>query len=216
MNVEIREELPDALTEYARVPIAFEVNERLAVLTPDDGLAGLHLVVEPVTPPYVKDYDAYSDSHPTAWPAHFDLSRWGILSAWVDGERAGGAVVAWDTPGVDMLEDRRDLMVVWDLRVAPAWRGLGVGTALFESAEAWGLSRGARWLKVETQNINVAACRFYARRGCTLGALHRFAYPDLPDEAQLLWYKELGQAVGGGAFERATPQDRLGRAVHPD
>ncbi|MGZ8471829.1 MAG: hypothetical protein ACXWZ7_20745 [Gemmatirosa sp.] len=44
---------------------------------------------------------------------------------------------------------------------------------------------------METQNVNVAACRFYAHQGCILGAVHRFAYPTLPDEAQLLWYRRL-------------------------
>jgi hypothetical protein len=37
----------------------------------------------------------------------------------------------------------------------------------------------------------LAACQFYARQGCTLGAIHRFAYPELPEETQLLWYKQL-------------------------
>jgi|SRR5262245_7803556 len=198
MTVAIREEPPTALADYARVPIAFEVRERLAVLAAEAGLGGLRLIAERVTPPYVKDYDADSDNHPTAWMTRFDLSRWGILAAWADGERAGGAVLAWDTPGVDLLEGRPDLTVLWDLRVAPAWRGRGVGTALFRAAEAWALARGARWLKVETQNINVTACRFYARQGCTLGALHRFAYPALPDEVQLLWYKELETEAHAG------------------
>lgn len=191
MSVEIREESPDALADYARVSIAFEVSERLAVYAPEAGLGGLRLVAERVSPSYLKDYDADPDHHPTAWPARFDLARWGFLAAWVDGERVGGAVVAWDTPGVEMLEGRSDLAVLWDLRVATAWRARGVGAALFRAAEGWALARGARRLKVETQNVNVAACRFYARRGCALGALHRFAYPDLPDEVQLLWYKEL-------------------------
>jgi phage shock protein A len=91
----------------------------------------------------------------------------------------------------EVLERRADLAVLWDLRVAPALRGRGVGAALFRAAEAWALARGASWLKIETQNVNVPACRFYARRGCTLGAIHRFAYPALPEEAQLLWYKPL-------------------------
>jgi hypothetical protein len=29
-----------------------------------------------------------------------------------------------------------------------------------------------------------------------LGAVHRFAYPDLPHEAQLLWYKSLDGPAG--------------------
>ncbi|MGZ8493067.1 MAG: GNAT family N-acetyltransferase [Gemmatirosa sp.] len=173
------------------MPIAFEVRERLAVVAPDAGLGGLHLVREAVPAPYVKDYDAGPGDHPTAWPTRFDVARWGILSAWVDDARAGGAVVAWDTPGVAMLEGRADLAVLWDLRVAPARRGRGIGAALFQAAEAWARERGARWLKVETQNVNVAACRFYAHQGCILGAVHRFAYPTLPDEAQLLWYRRL-------------------------
>lgn len=198
MTVQIREEPPSALAEYARVSIAFEVHERLAVLTPGGGLGGLRLRSERVAVPYVKDYDAVPGQHPTAWPAQFDLARWGILAAWADGARVGGAVIAWATPGVEMLEGRSDLAVLWDLRVLPDRRDQGIGAALFRAAESWALVRGVRWLKVETQNVNVAACRFYARQGCTLGALHRFAYPTLPDEAQLLWYKPLGIVAGAG------------------
>ena len=31
----------------------------------------------------------------------------------------------------------------------------------------------------------------YRRMGCTLGTIDRFAYADLPDEVQLMWFKEL-------------------------
>jgi hypothetical protein len=36
-----------------------------------------------------------------------------------------------------------------------------------------------------------AACHFYQKMGCTLGAIDRFAYPGLPGEAQLLWSRAL-------------------------
>ena len=189
MIVEIRQEPPTALASYAAIPIAFTVSERLAVA--DAGIGGIHLVSEPVRPPYVKDYDADADHHPSAWARRFDLSRWCVLAARDDHSHVGGAVVAWATPGLDMLEVRSDLAVLWDLRVAPAHRRRGVGRALFEAAETWARSAGARWLKVETQNVNVPACRFYARQGAELGAVHRFAYPALPEETQLLWYKRL-------------------------
>jgi hypothetical protein len=45
--------------------------------------------------------------------------------------------------------------------------------------------------KVETQKIDARACGFYARHGCQLRAVHRAAYPELPEEIQLLWYKDL-------------------------
>jgi len=48
-----------------------------------------------------------------------------------------------------------------------------------------------RQLKIETQNTNVQACRFYERQRCRLHAIHRAAYPELPEEIQLLWYKDL-------------------------
>ncbi|MBV9774221.1 MAG: GNAT family N-acetyltransferase, partial [Gemmatimonadetes bacterium] len=139
----------------------------------------------------VKDYDAIPGTHPREWADHFDLSNWGFLAARLDGKRIGGAAIAYATEGLDMLGGRGDLAVLWDIRVAPEARGSGIGAALFGAAETWAAARGARQLKIETQNINVPACQFYARQGCVLGAIHRFAYPGLPDEVQLLWYKDL-------------------------
>ena len=77
----------------------------------------------------------------------------------------------------------------------PDKRSSGVGSLLFGAAEGWSLSRGCLTLKIETQNINVPACRFYARMGCALGAIDRYAYPELPEETQLLWFKDLRPAV---------------------
>lgn len=189
-----------ALAAYARVPIAFTVREVLACAPVRGGLGGLSLTPEPVARPYVKDYDAL-DGGPAGWIARFGapaVASWGVLAAYAPGGhheggvRVGGAVVVHDDPQLGLSEGRRDLAVLWDLRVAPAHRGRGVGGALFAAAAAWAAARGARHLEVETQNVNAAACRFYARQGCVLGAVHRFAYPALPDEAQLLWYRDLG------------------------
>jgi GNAT superfamily N-acetyltransferase len=202
-KVDVREEPMPALAGYACVPIAFEVRTVLDVAVRDGGLGGFVLSERAVQSPYVKDYDAL-DGGPTRWAARFDLSHWGLLAARRDGTLVGGAAVAFDTPGVDMLEGRRDLAVLWDVRVAPEARGQGVGAALFRAAEAWAAGRGCRWLKVETQNVNVPACRFYAGQGCELGAIHRFAYPELPDEVQLLWYKRLGS--DGAAHHPQTMQ----------
>ena len=190
MNVDVREEPLSFLAEYARVQIAFEVREVLDLAVADGGLGGFALRPRRVDAPYVKDYDAL-DGGPARWPERFDLSGWGLLAARVDGRVVGGAAVVVGTAGLEMAEGRRDLAVLWDLRVAPRARGRGVGAALFRAAEAWATARRCRRLKVETQNVNVPACRFYARQGCVLGAIHRFAYPDLPDEAQLLWYKQI-------------------------
>jgi GNAT superfamily N-acetyltransferase len=190
MRIDVGEEPLAAIDQYAAISIAFEVRSVLDVAVIDGGLGGFALSARAVDAPYVKDYDG-GDGGPARWAERFDLSSWGLLGARSGGRLVGGAAVAFDTPGVEMLEGRRDLAVLWDIRVAPEARGRGVGAALFRAAAAWAAARGCRQLKVETQNVNVPACRFYAGQGCVLGAIHRFAYPELPHEVQLLWYKDL-------------------------
>ncbi|MFL5383660.1 MAG: GNAT family N-acetyltransferase [Longimicrobiaceae bacterium] len=191
MKVEVREEPASSLAELARIPISFDVRSVFDVSGPDE--TGAFVLTERgLASPWTKDYDADSGEGPTRWASRFDLSNWGFLAARVDGRMVGGAVVAFDTPGVEMLEGRRDLAVLWDLRVVPEARGQGAGAALFRAAEEWARARGCTELKIETQNINVPACRFYARQGCVLRAIDPTAYPQLPDEIQLLWYKDLG------------------------
>jgi GNAT superfamily N-acetyltransferase len=181
MDIEISEEPMTNLAEYARVPIAFEVRSVLDLVS----LGEWRLAV-----PWVKDHDAIEGGGRAHWAGSFDLSNWGLIAARSGGRRVGGAVIAFNTPGITMLEGRSDLAVLWDIRVAEAVRGEGVGSALFRAVEAWAAARGCRRLKIETQNINVPACRFYQRMGCVLGEIRPLAYPDFPDEVQLLWYKD--------------------------
>lgn len=189
-EVVIREEPLSCLDEYSVIPIAFEVTSIFELSPSSDEPGGFELVERRAAPTYVKDYDAIPGNRPVDWPLRFDLSNWGLLSAWLNGERVGGVVVAWKAPELLMLEGRHDLAVAWDLRVSPRARRMGVGSVLFNAAGRWALERGCRAIKVETQNINVPACRFYANRGCTLGGLNRYAYPELPDEVQLIFYRD--------------------------
>jgi GNAT superfamily N-acetyltransferase len=114
-----------------------------------------------------------------------------VLSAFDGDRRVGGVVVAYDTEGVFMLEGRKDLAAVWDIRIQPDDRGRGIGSQLFQRAVNWARTRGCRHLTAETQNINVPACRFYAKQGCELRAIDRYAYPDHPDEVQLIWHMSI-------------------------
>jgi GNAT superfamily N-acetyltransferase len=176
------------LAEYATIPIAFEVT---SILSAEEDAEGSFILSErPLDSPYIKDYDAIGHS-PLEWAFRFDTSRWVLFLAQIDGRSVGGATVAFGSSELDMLEGRTDLAVLWDIRVAPAFRRRGVGRTLFEAAETWALAKGCRELKVETQNINVRACRFYAAMGCGLRTGRENAYPQCPDEAQWLWYKTL-------------------------
>jgi GNAT superfamily N-acetyltransferase len=189
--MQISEEPISNLAEYERVSIAFTVNSRLRVKTEALGMGGFPLVEEPVSPPYTKDYDQEANNRPQGWLKRWDTSNWGVLAAYKGQARIGGAVLAYNTPEIHLLEGRPDLAVLWDIRVQPKQRGQGVGKALFNAAADWARQHGCTLLKVETQNINVPACRFYAQMGCELGAINLRAYPDLPEEIQLLWYYEL-------------------------
>lgn len=193
MSLDIQQEAATvtALEEYATVSIAFVVDRILQVTVVDGGLGGLQLTETPVTDPYVKDYDALAGAAPVRWAGRFDTSNWGLIYGRRDGSMVGGAVIAFNTPGVRMLGGRDDIAVLWDIRVSPGERGTGVGSALFQAAADWAAARGCGWLKIETQNVNAAACRFYQKMGCTLGAIDMFAYPELPGEVRLLWWKAL-------------------------
>jgi GNAT superfamily N-acetyltransferase len=180
-----------SLAEYGSVPIRFTVTSVLDVQPIENGLGGWRLIERQLDVPYEKDYD--KPEPPTRWARHGDLANWTMLAAHTEEgeERVGGAVVAHRTPGVYMLEGRDDLAVLWDIRVQPSMRGHGIGHLLFEAAVMTARQWQCRLLKIETQNINVAACRFYAREGCQLRGIHPGAYADFPDEIQLLWYLEL-------------------------
>ena len=175
------------LDEVAAISIAFRV-ERVLTATPRAS-GGFTLDVHAIAPAYEKDYDV--DNPPQRWCDIFEMRRWGLCFATDGAQNIGAALVAYGSPEVDLLEGRGDLAVLWDLRVAPRARGVGIGSLLFAAAEGWARARGCTELKIETQNNNAPACRFYMSRGCILKSVHEGAYPDLPDERQYLWYKAL-------------------------
>jgi GNAT superfamily N-acetyltransferase len=189
------------LRQHAAVPIAFTVASVFDVAVADHGPGGWRgpqaspgapgvpwRLTERRVAPYVKDDDALE---PPAFADRWDTRAWGLLAAFRDQRRVGGAVVAMRTPGLDLLAGREDLAALVDIRVEPLLRGRGVGSQLFSAACAWARAQQCRQLMIETQNTNVPACRFYARQGCELRAVRRHAYPALPHEVQLLWSIDL-------------------------
>lgn len=182
-NVRLESLTPDQLESYQSVSIAYEISSRVDLRY----LREASTLREVPETPRLKDYDANVDSRPTILPSWFDLSNWLILSAFEGGQRIAGTIVARDTPNLHLLEGRRDLSLVFDLRVGPNWRGKGIGRMLFQYAIDWSLMNGCKELRVETQDVNVAACRFYQAMGCTLHSASEGAYGPELDEAMLIW-----------------------------
>jgi GNAT superfamily N-acetyltransferase len=125
--VDVRQESPAVLAEYSEIPIAFEVTAVFDVAPEPDKADRFALTPRRLAAPYVKDYDAAGE-HPTEWAKRSDVSAWGFFSAFVNEERVGRVTVARDV-ALDWLE-QADIAVLWDIRVHPAWRGRGVGTAM--------------------------------------------------------------------------------------
>jgi ribosomal protein S18 acetylase RimI-like enzyme len=192
MAVEIRRVGPEALENWGQVPISFEVNSVLEIEERESGLGGLALVERPFPEPYVENYDAEKDNRPKGW-LRFSVEHWGFLQAFVAGKIAGCAAVACKSPSANSLEDRDDLAALWDIRVDPEHRGEGIGTALFKRAIEHARAEGCKLLRIETQNINVAACRFYSKQGCWLREVRRGAYGPgkLEHEVMLIWALDL-------------------------
>jgi len=133
--------------------------------------------VRPVTP-YVKRYGP--EVHDAqAYIGQPDHAAW---LAYVDGRLAGQILVK---------EHWNRYAIIWDIVVDPPFRLRGVGRRLIEQAIRWARERGLPGVVLETQNINVAACRLYESCGFALrgfdGYLYRGIEPDT-GEIALFWY----------------------------
>ena len=194
MPIQIVEAGVEALAEFATISPAFEVRSRYRVEQADRGLGGLRLVEEPVDQPSIKDYDSGGEL-PTDWRGMFDLSSWALLLARDDTRPVGGLVIAYSAQGMPMfgLEARAELAAVWDIRIDREYRRRGIGSELFRMAATWARERECTQLAVETQNINMPACRFYASQGCHLGqvSLHGYEGTSGQGEVMLVWYLDL-------------------------
>lgn len=188
--VGIRRVGPEAVSAYARISIAFEVRSKLVAQADAGGLEGVRMREEPVDPPYAKDYDVDGNG-PAGWSAQWPIANWGIFLAYCGDTPVGGGAVAVDSPGMHMTERYPGSACLWDIRVQTGFRSQGIGVSLLREAEQWASERGYRRMHVETQNINVPACRFYESQGFRLFAVDLRAYPDFPDEAMMLWEKAL-------------------------
>ena len=191
MKISIEKIPLDRLSEYDRIPQRVEVKTILQIELINQGLGGMLLREIPVDVPYIKDYDA-SGEKPSDMARKFNVQNWGFFLAMNGPIPVGAATVAYDTTGVFMLEARRDLAVLWDIRVCPEYRGVGI--PLFRYAARWALAQGCNQMKIETQNVNVPACRFYQRMGARLGEIHRYGYAAVPavaHEVMLNWYLDL-------------------------
>jgi len=136
-------------------------------------------------PPYEKTYPP----NQIEYDAYIRNPEQCVFLAHCDGALAGELIVRRWWNNFAYLED---------ITVKTAYRRQGIGRALVNRAIDWARSRQLPGIMLETQNNNVAACRFYERCGFELGGFDRHLYRALhPDtrEIALYWYLVFPQEI---------------------
>lgn len=173
------------LDEYGNIPFKYKTSTIFKVEKINNGLGGILLTEEPFY--YEKDFG----SKVNHWKKTFDLKNWKIFGAYDNNKLIAGCVLAIKTKDVYMLEDRDDLAVLWDLRVAEEYKHKGIGQNLFNMAKKFAKDNNFKELKVECQNTNYNAVKFYHKQGMVLSIINERAYKDFENEIQLIWYLNL-------------------------
>lgn len=175
------------LKEYDKIPFCYTTNKKYELRKINRGLNGFELKLVDV-PLHTKTFDTKTSK----WINYFeDLSNWKIYIAEDNDNLIGGIVIATKTPECDMLEDRNDLAVLWDIRVREEYKNRGIGQKLFNLAIEFCRENNFKQLKIECQNTNPVAINFYYKQGATLCAINEYAYKENKEEIQLLWYIDL-------------------------
>ena len=154
-------------------------------------MGGIRFIETPVEP-YIKDMSIYEIA--TEYEKQFDISNWVVFMAFDNDKAVGGITIVSRTKEVDMLSNRDDLAVLWDIRVDDAYKRQGIGKSLFDMAVEWSKNQGLKQIKIECQTDNIPACNFYHKQGANLCTLDEYAYyNDLTcrHETQLIWYLDL-------------------------
>jgi streptothricin acetyltransferase len=184
--IDLQEEPIADLRAHAAILNVFE-SQSIYDVRPVSG--GFKLIERALEVPFRKTYDDCED--PLTWPRELCTAQSVLIAAFFQDRRVGGIVAVVPTPGMLSWPHVPDVAVLWDLRVTSEHRRQSVATSLLDAAQAWGRGRGCAELNVETQNTNLAACKFYMRNGFVLQDARHGAYPRFPEEVQLIWKKRI-------------------------
>jgi len=80
--------------------------------------------------------------------------------------------------------------LIEDITVARNHRQQGIGGVLLKKAAEWARQNNLIGLMLETQDVNLSACRFYAKNNFVIGAVDTMLYSNFPtaNEKAIFWY----------------------------
>ncbi|MFP4078286.1 MAG: GNAT family N-acetyltransferase [Candidatus Izemoplasmataceae bacterium] len=120
-------------------------------------------------------YDV-NDEEPGAWKKFISMRNFRMVGIRYDDQVVAAMSLVHDNTTVRMLEGRKDVLLIWDLRVHPDHKRKGYGKALIEYARKEAKSLGVNHLRLETQNTNPNAIEFYLAVGFELAHIREHAY----------------------------------------
>jgi len=174
--------------QYDLIPMLVYVSSYYQVNKINHGLSGFTFEEVPVKP-YTKDMSIYEIA--SEYEEQFDISNWAVFMAFDESKAIGGITVVSRTKEVIMLSGRDDLAILWDIRIDDSYKRQGVGQSLFDMAVTWAKNQGLKQMKIECQNNNIPACKFYHKQGAVLSAIDEYAYynePECRHETQFIWF----------------------------
>lgn len=164
------------LSDINRCNGEFWIDSRLSLNCAD---GSIHYDIVPVEPRVKKRYPAEGRD----LSLYFDQPERAIFLAYLDGTIAGQIILRKNWNAYGYIED---------ITVDSAFRRQGIGRQLLAQAVDWARERALPGLMLETQDVNVAACRLYSACGFSLGGFDRNLYTGLDpnsSEIALYWYK---------------------------
>ena len=80
--------------------------------------------------------------------------------------------------------------LIEDIAVAKDWRKKGIGTVLLQKAIEWAIQNNLTGVMLETQDVNISACRFYAKNNFIIGGVDNMLYSTFQTahEKGIFWY----------------------------
>lgn len=181
MNLVIRELETNDLDNLPEIDDSFIVNARL-ILSLSKGNRRIEYTVEDV-PSYEKSYlQNQDDNEELAYNEYINKPNQVIYIALLHNKIIGLMVLKKNWNHYAYIED---------ITVDKKYRTIGVGKKLVDRAKQWAKKGNMPGIMLETQNNNVAACKFYEKCGFVIGGFDFLVYKGLDktsDEVAIYWY----------------------------
>ncbi|HDR3728005.1 TPA: streptothricin N-acetyltransferase SatA [Bacillus anthracis] len=179
MSLLIRELETNDLDNFPEIDDSFIVNARL-MLSLSKVNRRIEYTVEDV-PSYEKSY-LQNDNEELVYNEYINKPNQIIYIALLHNQIIGFIVLKKNWNNYAYIED---------ITVDKKYRTLGVGKRLIAQAKQWAKEGNMPGIMLETQNNNVAACKFYEKCGFVIGGFDFLVYKGLNmtiDEVAIYWY----------------------------